>query len=171
MRKMCNKKAVIIGGSNGIGLAISKKLLDCGYDLEICDRIVPEEGVLEETNVTYHFCDLMDFDEDLYQKLAQDQDVELLMVTAGIGRIADFQYHHIAEIDKMLTVDAVSTIKIFRIFYERILGKKDFYAGVMGSISGWMSSPSASVYAAAKAATVRFVESVNIELELSLIHI
>ena len=107
----------------------------------------------------------MDFDEDLYQKLAQDQDVELLMVTAGIGRIADFQYHHIAEIEKMLTVDAVSTIKIFRIFYERILGKKDFYAGVMGSISGWMSSPSASVYAAAKAATVRFVESVNIELE------
>ena len=49
----------------------------------------------------------------------------------------------------------MSTIKIFRIFYERILGKKDFYAGVMGSISGWMSSPSASVYAAAKAATVR----------------
>ena len=51
---MCNKKAVIIGGSNGIGLAISKKLLDCGYDLEICDRIPPEEGVLEETKVTYH---------------------------------------------------------------------------------------------------------------------
>ena len=87
------------------------------------------------------------------------------MVTAGIGRIADFQYHHIAEIDKTFTVDSVSTIKIFRIFYERILGKKDFYAGVMGSISGWMSSPSASVYAAAKAAVVRFVESVNIELE------
>lgn len=162
---MCQKKAVIIGGSNGIGLAISKKLLDYGYDLEICDRIAPEEGVLEETKVTYHFCDLMDFDENLYQKLAQDQNVEILMVTAGIGRIADFQYHHIAEIDKMMTVDAVSTIKIFRIFYERILDQKDFYAGVMGSISGWMSSPSASVYAAAKAATVRFVESVNIELE------
>ena len=58
---MCNKKAVIIGGSNGIGLAISKKLLDCGYDLEICDRIPPEEGILEETKVTYHFCDLMGF--------------------------------------------------------------------------------------------------------------
>ena len=49
---MCNKKAVIIGGSNGIGLAISKKLLDCGYDLEICDRILSEEGVLEATKVT-----------------------------------------------------------------------------------------------------------------------
>lgn len=160
-----NKKAVIVGGSNGIGLAISKKLLDYGYNLEICDCIAPEDGVLEETKVTYHFCDLRYFDEVLYQKLADDQDVELLMVTAGVGRIADFQYHHIAEIDKMLMIDAVSTIKIFRIFYERILDQKVFYAGVMGSISGWMSSPSASVYAAAKAAIVRFVESVNIELE------
>lgn len=160
-----NKKAVIIGGSNGIGLAISKQLQERGYNLEICDRMPPEDGILENSKVNYHFCDLLDFDEELYSSLAQDQNVELLMVTAGIGRIADFQYHHIAEIDKTLTVDSVSTIKIFRIFYERILGKKDFYAGVMGSISGWMSSPSASVYAAAKAAVVRFVESVNIELE------
>ena len=37
----------------------------------------------------------------------------------------------------------------------------------MGSISGWMSSPLTSVYAASKAAVVRFVESVNIELEVS----
>lgn len=44
---MCNKKAVIIGGSNGIGLAISKKLLDYGYDLEICDRIAPRRVSLK----------------------------------------------------------------------------------------------------------------------------
>lgn len=104
-------------------MAISKKLLDCGYDLEICDRIPPEEGVLEETKVTYHFCDLMDFDEDLYQKLAQDQDVELLMVTANWTNCG-FSISSHRRNRKMLTVDAVSTIKIFRIFYERILGKK-----------------------------------------------
>ena len=87
------------------------------------------------------------------------------MVTAGIGRIADFQFQHTAEIEKTLTIDTVSTMKIFRIFYDRILSERPFYTGVMGSISGWMSTPSASVYAAAKAAVVRFVESVNIELE------
>lgn len=160
-----NKKAVVIGGSNGIGLAICKELLERGYNLEICDHMPPETGVLKKENVNYHFCDLLDFDEELYSNLAQDQDVELLMITAGIGRIADFQYHHIAEIDKILTIDAVSTIKILRIFYERILTGNSFYSGVMGSISGWMSSPSASVYAAAKASVVRFIESVNIELE------
>lgn len=159
------KKAVIVGGSNGIGLAISKHLTDIGYYLEICDRSGPEEGILPAELFHYNYCDLLDFDEGLFSSLAVDTDVELLMVTAGVGRVADFRVHHIAEIEKILTVDTVSTIKIFRIFYNRILSDDAFYAGVMGSISGWMSSPAASIYAAAKAGVVRFVESVNIELE------
>ena len=159
------KKAVVIGGSNGIGLAISSKLIDLGYYVEICDRTGPDETILDPNRCHHNYCDLLELNEDLLYSLAVDKDVELLMVTAGVGRIADFQYHHTAEIDKMLTVDAVSSLKIFRIFYDRILHDKTFYAGVMGSISGWMVSPSASVYAAAKAAVVRFVESVNIELE------
>ncbi len=161
------KKAVIVGGSNGIGLAISKNLIERGYFLEICDRTGPEEGVLKAESFHHNYCDLLDFNEELFTALASDPAVEMLMVTAGIGRVADFQAHHIAEIEKMLTVDTVSTIKIFRIFYDRILCKDIFYAGVMGSISGWMSTPAATVYAAAKAGVVRFVESVNIELEVN----
>ncbi len=159
------KKAVVVGGSNGIGLAISKQLILLGYYLEICDRSAPEEGVLFPNCFHYNYCDLLDFDENLFFALASNENVELLMVTAGIGRIADFQFHHTSEIEKMLTVDTVSTIKIFRFFYDRILKDDHFFSGVMGSISGWISTPSASVYAAAKAGVVRFVESVNIELE------
>jgi len=159
------KKAIIVGGSNGVGLAICKNLIERGYFLEICDIIEPEKGVLEDSCLQYRFCDLLDLNEDLFYSLASDKDVEVLMITAGIGRIADFQFHHTVEIEKMFRVDTVSVLKIFRIFYDRILGKEPFYAGVMGSISGRMSSPSASVYAAAKAGVIRFVESVNIELE------
>ena len=82
---MIIKKAVIIGGSNGIGLAISKKLIGQGYFLEICDRSVPEEGILTAELFQYHYCDLLDFDEELFCNLATDKDVELLMITAGIG--------------------------------------------------------------------------------------
>ena len=156
-----------MGGSNGVGLAISKVLADKGYYLEICDRTGPEEGILPADSYRYNYCDLLDFDEVMFTALASDRDVSVLMVTAGIGRIADFGAHHIAEIDKMLTVDTVSTLKIFSLFYHRILSRDPFYAGVMGSISGWMSTPAAAVYAAAKAGVVRFVESVNIELEVA----
>lgn len=160
------KKAIIVGGSNGIGLAISKNLIERGYFLEICDRSGLEKGVLPPDSYHHTYCDLLDFDEELIMNMADDPLIDVLFITAGIGRVADFQAHHIAEIDKILTIDTVSTIKIFRIFYDRIRGEAPFYAGAMGSISGWMSTPAAAVYAAAKAGIVRFVESVNIELEV-----
>ena len=161
------RKALIVGGSNGIGLAIGKFLSTSGYNLIICDRIEPEEGSFPNGSFVYHFCDLQFFDEALFTSLATDPDITLLMITAGVGRVADFQFHHIAEIEKIMTIDAVSSIKIIRLFYNRIAGADPFYAGVMGSIAGWLSSPAASVYSAAKAAIVRLVEAVNIELEVS----
>ena len=159
------QKAVVVGGSSGIGLAISKKLIEKGFFVEMCNRTVPEPGTLDSGMYHHNYCDLLDFNETLFLALADDSDVKVLVIAAGIGRVADFQYHHIAEIDKFFTVDAVSAIKIFRVFYERILHAPEFYSCIIGSISGWMSSPSMSVYAAAKAGVVRFVESVNIELE------
>lgn len=159
------KKAVVVGGSNGLGLAICKELLEKGYYLEICDRCEPEYSIIGNDGFRYHYCDLLDYDEDLFMSLAEDTDIEVLMITAGVGRIADFYAHHISEIGKMFTVDAISTIKILKSFYDRILSKEVFYTGVVGSISGWLCSPGASVYAAAKAGIIRFIESVNIELE------
>lgn len=41
-----DRKAVVVGGSNGIGLAICKALVQRGYYIEICDCVQPEEGVL-----------------------------------------------------------------------------------------------------------------------------
>lgn len=161
------KKAIVVGGGNGIGLAISAKLIDRGYFVEILDRGSGDISILPQESVHHTYCDLLDFDEDLFTSLAADESVEILMVTAGIGRVADFEYFHTVEIEKMFTIDTVSTIKMFRIFYDRIKSQNPFYAGVMGSISGWMSTPSAAVYAAAKAGVIRFVESVNIELEVA----
>ena len=159
------KKALVVGGSNGIGLAISKKLIEQGYFIEIIDCVPPEHNSLLDINFNYSYCNLLFFNEELFSNLAEDYDIEILMITAGVGRIADFGAHHLAEIDKFFSIDAVSVIKILRIFYNRICSNNPFYSGVMGSISGWLSSPAASVYAAAKAGLVRCIESVNIELE------
>ena len=159
------KKALVIGGSNGIGLAITSCLIDKGYFVIVLDRNKGDLESFDSKSYSYSYCNMLDFNEDLFTDLSQDKDIEILMITAGFGRIADFQYHHIAEIDNMFTVDTVSTIKIIRIFYERLLNDNSFYVGVMGSIAGWLSSPSASVYSAAKAGVVRLIESVNIELE------
>lgn len=163
------KKAVVVGGSNGIGLAISKNLIEKGYHAVILDLCEPDTDALGgEDNFSYRKCNLLDFDQnllDLFKDLSRDSEVDTLMITAGLGRVADFEYLHIAEVDKLFTVDVVSTLKIIRVFYDRIKSKDKFYCGIMGSIAGLVSSPMFSVYAAAKAGVCRFTESVNIELE------
>lgn len=162
------KKAVIVGGSNGIGLAIAKELIRQGYHACILDRQAPAENAFSNADdFTYYPCDLLDLDEALVSQLAAQKDVALLMITAGFGRVADFEYLHTAEIERLLTVNTVSSIKILRLFYDRIKSAEPFCCGFMGSIAGWCSSPAFSVYAASKAALCRFAESVNIELEVS----
>lgn len=158
------RKAVAIGGSNGIGLAISKYLNQLGYHVNILDICPPDEDF---EHATYYPCNMLDLDLDLLGNLSNDPQVEILMITAGIGRVADFEYLHTSEIEKTMTIDAVSAIKVIRVFYDRIKNEKPFYCGIMGSIAGLVSSPMFSVYAAAKAGICRFVESVNIELEVA----
>ena len=159
------KKAVVVGGSNGIGLAISKNLIGRGWRVLILDRTEGDCALLPGGGWEYRPFDLTDYDDAVLEAVAADGDVGLVMITAGIGRIADFQFFHPSEIERTIDIDTVGTLKVLRAFYDRILSKESFYAGVMGSIAGWLCSPSAAVYAAAKAGVVRFVESVNIELE------
>lgn len=160
-------KAVVVGGSNGIGLAISHVLIQKGYYVIILDCNDGECCILDNSGYEYRYCDLRDFNEELFTSLSFDKSINCLIVTAGVGRVADFQFHHIAEIDKFFEINVVSTLKILSIFYNRIISNEPFYTGVMGSISGWISSPAATVYSASKAGLVRFIESVNIELEVA----
>ncbi len=160
------KKAVVVGGSNGIGLAIVKNLINKGYHVFVLDVCEPDATVLTDNQAyTYYRTNLLDFDETLFTELADCPDVSLLMITAGFGRVANFEHLHTAEIEKLLKVNTIAAIKIIRLFYHRIKSDCDFYCGVMGSIAGWCSSPMFSVYAASKAGLCRFVESINIELE------
>ena len=91
-------KAIVVGGSNGIGLAIAKNLINQGYHVFILDRYEPEEVSIPINGFTYYHCDLLDLDEDQISPLVKDSQINLLMITAGFGRIADFEYYHISEI-------------------------------------------------------------------------
>lgn len=162
------KKAVVVGGSNGIGSAVSQQLMDLGYNIVVVDAAEPDGTVFSDENCfSYIKTNLLSFDADIFNDLAKDEAVEVLMITAGFGRVCDFEYLHIKEIENLIKVNTISGIQIVRCFYERIKSNEKFYCGMMGSIAGFISSPMFSVYAASKAAVCRFIESVNIEIELA----
>ena len=162
------KKAVVVGGSNGIGLAIAIKLILKNYHVIILDIVEPDKKAeLNNSSYTYLKFDLLDFDDSLIEQLSKDKDIDVLMITAGFGRVSAFEYIHPAEIQRLMQVNVVSNIKIISCFYDRIKSYDKFFCGIMGSIAGFICSPLFSVYAASKAAICRFTESVNIELEVS----
>ena len=164
-------QAIVVGGSNGIGLSITQNLIFRGYHVNIIDRVIPDTALEEYAeNITYYKCDLLNFDKELFEKLALDAEVKCLMITAGFGRVTNFENLSIEEIDNLFTVNTVAGVKIIKCFYDRIRSKEPFYTGMMVSIAGYVSSPMFTVYAASKAALMRFIESVNIELEVNGSH-
>ena len=162
------KSAAVIGGSSGIGLGIAENLINRGYFVYIiADQKYDLDLLTANDKFQFVQSDLRYYDETLFSELAENPDIEVLMITAGLGRVADFEYLHNAEIEKLMTINAESIIKIVHDFYHRIHSSTAFYCGIMGSIAGLISSPSFSVYAASKAAICRFIESINAELAVN----
>ena len=116
----------------------------------------------QEEKIESHVFDLMSEDYSFFNRFT---DIDSLMITAGFGKLALFKDLDEQYIINSFHVNTIASIRIIKHFYEKLLSDKDFYCGVMVSISGFMSSPFFSIYGATKAALKIFIESVNVELE------
>ena len=152
--------AMVIGGSNGLGYAIVKELLELDYqEIIVLDLVKPE---IEDPRICYLNIDLS---KRNYSILEQYNNINTLIITAGFGRIASFETFSEIEIQKTFQVNVISIIQIIRIFYNQLKNTVPFFCSIVTSISGVVSSPLFSLYGATKAALYRFIESINIELE------
>lgn len=157
------RRALVIGGANGIGLSIAMQLASReDYDkVYIVDRspLDPKYAVAKVEGLEF------DLGSEDYSFFNRFDDIDTLMITAGFGRLALFKDLDEKYIINSMNVNATAVMRLIHRFYERISDREDFYCGVMVSIAGFMSSPFFSVYGASKAALKIFIESVNVELE------
>ena len=158
-------RALVVGGANGIGLAIATLLAE----RQECDRVYIVDRVAvaaEHANAKFNFTqfDLMSDDFALFEGF---EDVDTLIITAGFGRLAHFADVSEEHLVASMTVNATAVMRIIHHFYGRIMDEKPFRTVVMGSIAGFLSSPLFAVYGASKAALKIFIESLNVELEKS----
>lgn len=157
--------ALVIGGANGIGLAIVTLLAeDERFDnIHIVDR----QTVASEFQHPKFRCHTFDLRSEDYSLFDTFTEVNTLIITAGFGRLAHFSDIDDEHIIDSFAVNSTAVIRIIRHFYDRLQSTEEFYCGVMGSIAGFMSSPLFAVYGATKAALKIFIESVNVELEMA----
>ena len=157
------KKALIVGGANGIGLSIATELAK----RKDCEKIyiVDKSELSKDYNNKKFECYQFDLTSNDYSFFDRFNDIDTLMITAGFGRLALFKDLDEQHIINSMNVNSTAVMRVIHHFYDKLQGTDDFYCGVMVSIAGFMSSPFFSVYGASKAALKIFIESVNVELE------
>lgn len=157
------KRILIVGGANGIGLAIATELAarESTEKVYVVDKAPLKDEYSHPKIDSYIF----DLNKDDYSFFDCFNDVDGLMITAGFGRLALFKDVPEQQIIDSFNVNAIPVLRLIKRFYGKLEGKEDFYCGVMNSIAGWMSSPFLAVYGATKAALKIFIESVNVELK------
>ena len=164
------KKALVVGGNSGIGLAMVLNLLERGYNHvyiagkdELKSDDVPQ-------NITQRFekCtsfQRIDLTQDRLDCLDGMTDIDALLITAGFGRVARFEELTATEIEKLIKCNMLGPVQVIQRFYSKLRSKEtDFYCAVMGSIAGHVASPLFSVYGASKSGLCSFIESLNAEL-------
>jgi glycerol-3-phosphate cytidylyltransferase len=153
---------LIVGGASGIGLSCVERLLTCGCPkIYVVDRNAP---AIKDSRIEYIPCNLAGDDIRFMESI---RDIDTLIITAGIGRLAPFSTMTPEEIDVTFQINAVSILKILLHFHALMQGQAPFRTAVMVSIAGLVSSPLYAVYSATKAALHRGIEAINIELEKS----
>ncbi len=157
------KEALVIGGSNGIGLAITLELHKQGYLVHVVDKSQNDQlGQLE--NLHFQQVNLLTTD---FSFLEDFKSIDTLVITAGFGRIAPFEEILEQEIQNNFQVNSISVMKVLHFYFPRMKQKEPFRCAVMGSIAGLVSSPLFATYGATKAAVCNGIESLNIELEMA----
>lgn len=157
------RRILIVGGANGIGLAIATELAarESTEKVYIVDKVALAEEYTHPKIESF----LFDLTAEDYHFFDCFTDIDAMMITAGFGRLALFKDVSEQHIIDSFNVNTIPALRLIKRFYSKLEGKEDFYCGVMDSIAGWMSSPFFAVYGATKAALKIFIESVNVELK------
>lgn len=156
------RRALVVGGANGIGLAIATQLAKKNDFDKI--YIVDKECVAEEFYNSKFECIQFDLTNEDYTLFNSFMDIDTLMITAGFGKLSLFKDIQESYISKSFNVNTIAPIRILHHFMDKLSSSENFHCGVMVSIAGFISSPFFAVYGATKAALKNFIESVNVEL-------
>jgi NAD(P)-dependent dehydrogenase (short-subunit alcohol dehydrogenase family) len=167
MKKQLNKKALVTGGSSGIGFAIAKELIAEGAKVIITGRNQSAvENSSKETGalgIVSDQSDLAAIDKLVSTTRSEFEKIDILVLNAGVYSIAPF------EMVSESTYDSVMDINLKGVFFtlQKFIPLLNEGASVViiSSIAA-LATPAAgqSVYSASKAALNSFVRSLSFEL-------
>ena len=167
-----NRVAIVTGGAQGFGLAITKKIIQSGGKVVIWDidndAIQKTKKELDSNNFDFQLVDVTDFKaiensiKELENKFGK---IDIFVNNAGItGVNAKVWDYPIEEWKKVIELDLNSTFYCCKAIVPHMI--KNNYGRIINiaSIAGKEGNPNASAYSTAKAGVIGLTKSLGKEL-------
>lgn len=150
------KKVLITGATSGIGLAISKKMLDMGYSVYGVGRDFSKIDIAS-SNFYPIVCDLIKYQniEDMIKKLKKEVDIDILINCAGVGYFGPHEEINPTKLHKMIVLNLEAPLILTQLLLRDLKKRKGTVINI-SSITATKASTYGCAYSATKAGLVHF---------------
>ena len=171
-----NRVAIVTGGAQGFGLAITERFIDSGAKVVIWDIDEGEaKKALEKVNsenLTYQIVDVSNY-ETINSKLSEVEKshgkIDIFINNAGVaGMNTTVEEYPIEEWNKVINLNLNAVFYCCKAVVP-FMAKNDYGRIVnIASIAGKEGNPNASAYSTSKAGVIGLTKSLGKELALKI---
>ena len=153
MKGLKGKTAIVTGGSNGLGEAAAKRLLEEGCKVSILDLVSPEEPISSDNEMVHYFC--CDITDDERVRICVEQSEETFgPASILVNNAALFIFKGadatVEELDRICQVNVRGTSRVTHYVLPQIRKKAGGSIINISSISGFVGQESFATYNATK---------------------
>jgi 3-oxoacyl-[acyl-carrier protein] reductase len=161
--------AVITGGAAGIGLAVARKLAECGARLSIWD--LSEKAIAEASAIfpdaqflRVNIADYASVEAATAATESHYGRIDIVVNSAGIaGKNAPLDEYELTEWQRVIDIDLTGAFYVNRAVLPGMKARDYGRIVNIASIAGKEGNPNASAYAAAKAGVIGMTKAVGKE--------
>ncbi len=163
-----NKTALITGGSEGLGFALAKRLLEEGAYVIICGRnnekLFESKRILGSDKITTFRCDITDFNQVslMVKNIAK---LDILINNAGIYHESSLENSSVIDISNVIDINLKGLIYVTKACLSMLKASPESFLINISSTKGLEPAEKQSIYCASKYAIEGFSESLKLDLK------
>ena len=166
-----NRTAIITGGAQGFGLAMTERFLDSGANVVIwdIDKLAVEKTIkkLNNSKLSSVIVDVTNFDQISIEieKITKQKKIDIFINNAGItGKNSTVWDYPLEEWKKVLDLNLNAVFYCLKAITPHMIENNYGRIVSIASIAGKEGNPNASAYSASKAGIIGLTKSLGKEL-------
>lgn len=166
--KLQGKTALVTGGATGLGLAITKQLLEKDVKVSICGRtqeyLDQAKSEISSESLTIYQCDISDYSQ-VESMVKQIGPVDILINNAGLWLEGELDSYSVEQIDQTIKTNLMGTIYCTYAILPEMRKRGEAAIINISSTSGVKAKDVQSVYCASKFGVRGFTDSLKMDLK------